>query len=531
MAVFRFHDFEADDLKFELRRLGEPVHVQRIVLETLFCLLRRQGCVVSRKELVQGPWRGVKVSAAAVNRAVMLARRAIRDERGSTIVTVHGLGYRFAAPIAGSADEQVASSGRYATIAVDASATEEEPPSARFSGRHAELAALHRHVEKARASHGRVVLVSGDVGIGKTALVTRLAIELKHKGPLVVWGRAWGASAAPALWPWLEIVRSVLHGLEQAGEGELPPAHREERARLLGSLEHVVAAGSAERVSGEQFFVFDAVARFLKQSTRSRALVAILEDLQQADLASIMLLEFLRQRIGELPLLVIATRRFGHVSQPKSSFEETGAHVHRLSLPGLDPRAVAHLLAALGHAHAEQLAVAVRELTGGNPLLVRELAASPVLSGLEAGSERWLEQYLLPERIAQVVREQLLGLPAETLRALAAAAVSGTRFHGAMIGELSARGEGRAGPAPLEPALARQLIQADSDHPGQYRLTSLLLREVIGRDLSQTERNQLQRRVSDWRERAAQLAMSENVTNKRQSSPWSALPPIEARGS
>jgi DNA-binding winged helix-turn-helix (wHTH) protein len=525
MAIFRFGDFQADDLKFELRRLGKPIHVQRVVLETLFCLLRRQGCVVSRSELVQGPWRGAKVSAAAVSRAVMLARRAIGDERASTIVTVHGLGYRFVADVSSVAEEPMPSSSERAVAVV-----EDEPSSVGLAGRGAELAALHRYLGRARGSHGRVVLVTGSMGIGKTALVTRFAYELEHKGPLVAWGRAWEASVTPVLWPWLEVVRSTLHGLEQAGEGEVTPTQREERARLLASLERAVAVRTADAGPDEHFFMFDAVTRFLKHSARQRALVVILEDINHADPASILLLEFLRQRIGELPLLVVATRRPVHGEHPRSLLEEAGAHVKQLPLFGLGTTDVAQMLEALGRPSTEQLASAVRDLTDGNPLLIRELAASPALAAVQAGSDRWIEQWLLPDRIARALRARLLELPAETQRALTVAAVSGARFHGAMIAELSATEDHANSLRALEPALARQLIQADLEHPGEYRLTCLLLRELICRELSHVERSRLQRHVREWRARSANLAALEKAS-KLQSSPFSAASPIEARGS
>jgi hypothetical protein len=91
MTVFRFGDFEADDSKFELRRGGQAVRVQRIVLETILFLIKGQGRAVSKSDLLRGPWRGHQVSDAAVSRAVMLARRALDDSSGRVLSTVHGV--------------------------------------------------------------------------------------------------------------------------------------------------------------------------------------------------------------------------------------------------------------------------------------------------------------------------------------------------------------------------------------------------------------------------------------------------------
>ena len=93
--MFRFGEFEADEERFELRRSGHAVRVQRRVLEAIFYFLRSRGHVVTKRELIRGPWNGTQVSDAAVSRAIMLARRAIADPWARALTTVHGQGYRF----------------------------------------------------------------------------------------------------------------------------------------------------------------------------------------------------------------------------------------------------------------------------------------------------------------------------------------------------------------------------------------------------------------------------------------------------
>lgn len=95
MAIFRFGEFEADEERFDLRWRGHSVRVQRVVLATIFYFLRSGGRLVTKRDLALGPRQGAQVGDAAVARAIMLARRAIRDPTGRVIVTVHGVGYRF----------------------------------------------------------------------------------------------------------------------------------------------------------------------------------------------------------------------------------------------------------------------------------------------------------------------------------------------------------------------------------------------------------------------------------------------------
>jgi DNA-binding winged helix-turn-helix (wHTH) protein len=96
--VFCFGEFEADEERFELRRRGERVRVQRRVLDTIFVLVRSGGRLVTKEDLIAGPWNGAAVSDGALNQAIMLARRALASAgQTSVISTVWGKGFRFLA--------------------------------------------------------------------------------------------------------------------------------------------------------------------------------------------------------------------------------------------------------------------------------------------------------------------------------------------------------------------------------------------------------------------------------------------------
>jgi DNA-binding winged helix-turn-helix (wHTH) protein len=100
--IARFGGFEADQERFELRRRGHVVPVRRRVLDTILFLARSGGRLVTRDDLIAGPWQGTIVSDAAIGQAIMHARRALDDpERPhGYIVTVRGKGFRWRADIA-----------------------------------------------------------------------------------------------------------------------------------------------------------------------------------------------------------------------------------------------------------------------------------------------------------------------------------------------------------------------------------------------------------------------------------------------
>ena len=99
-VIYRFQNFEADEEAFELRASGRCIGVQRRVLETIFVLLRREGRLVTKTDLIAGPWRGANVTDGPMTQAIMLARRALRSPGVSTpIATVRGKGVRFTAEV------------------------------------------------------------------------------------------------------------------------------------------------------------------------------------------------------------------------------------------------------------------------------------------------------------------------------------------------------------------------------------------------------------------------------------------------
>src|SRR5438046_3039208 len=83
-------------------------------------------------------------------------------------------------------------------------------PSGAFVGRSAELGELRAALTEALGGSSRAVLVTGEPGVGKTALASRLAGEAEARGVPVKWGRGSESEGAPGFWPWIQIVREQL---------------------------------------------------------------------------------------------------------------------------------------------------------------------------------------------------------------------------------------------------------------------------------------------------------------------------------
>src|SRR5215212_6771212 len=81
-----------------------------------------------------------------------------------------------------------------------------------FVGRDREVAELVAGLEDALGGRGRLFLIAGEPGIGKTGLVERLAGHAAERGARVAWGRCWEGGGAPPYWPWAQIIRTVAEG-------------------------------------------------------------------------------------------------------------------------------------------------------------------------------------------------------------------------------------------------------------------------------------------------------------------------------
>src|SRR5262245_10364952 len=100
-----------------------------------------------------------------------------------------------------------------------------------FVGRREIMDLLQHALEDAVGGRGRLILLAGEPGIGKTRTAEELAARAHDQGAKVVWGRCYEGEGAPAFWPWVEILRA---GMELLAPQELETAT--ERAVELAQL-------------------------------------------------------------------------------------------------------------------------------------------------------------------------------------------------------------------------------------------------------------------------------------------------------
>ncbi len=192
-ATYRFGPYSFAAAEAELRRDETLVPLAPKPAQLLHLLIRNRGRTVSREEILAALWPGIRVSEAAFNSVVRDLRRALSDRgRESKLVsTSRGRGLRFLGELA----PQPAAMRLLA------------PPTDPYVGREHFLGSLYDAFDAARAGAGRVVLVGGEAGVGKTRTAKQLAIHAHGLAASVHYGRCWRPGFAPPFRPTPEVTR------------------------------------------------------------------------------------------------------------------------------------------------------------------------------------------------------------------------------------------------------------------------------------------------------------------------------------
>jgi len=257
------------------------------------------------------------------------------------------------------------------------------PLASGFVGRHVEMGELTRALDDAFAGRGRMVMLVGEPGIGKTRCAQELAAIAEAQGAQVVWGRCHESEGAPPYWIWTQAIRSYMQDKDGAqlrsvmGVGASCIADMiPEVKQVLPDLEPSPQSDSPEQA---RFRLFDSVTTFLKNASQSQPLVIVLDDLQWADRSSLMLLEFMVTEMGTSRLLVVGTYRDVDISREHQLSQTLGMLTKeqlftRVNCSGLSQDEVGdYVKTASSVSLVSGLAEAVHGRTNGNPLFVGEV--------------------------------------------------------------------------------------------------------------------------------------------------------------
>lgn len=303
--------FRLDQSERELSAQGQAVAVPPKAIALLIHLVSRKGQIVTRAELIESVWDGLSVSSAAVRHTIRELRRALGDPAESPVFieTVSRRGWRFVGtPVPlGAGAVLLEPLGASVPQAVSFARA------AHFVGRESEMTRLRDALAHAQSGDRRTVFVTGEAGIGKTALLGRFLDEANGQ-PDVLVARSEcieHLGAGTPYWPMLELLervcdelggalpRAMLRRHAPTWLAQLPAlAAPEDRA----ALEQQIQGATQTRMIRELAFVLDRL-------SENRVLVLAVEDIQWADPSSLEALMVLARHSASARILLIGTVR------------------------------------------------------------------------------------------------------------------------------------------------------------------------------------------------------------------------------
>lgn len=357
-----------------------------------------------------------------------------------------------------------------------------------FVGRGRELEGLLSAWQGALTGGVRTVLIAGEPGVGKTRLAGEWSQRAYEMGAVVLYGRCDEDLGAPYQ-PFAEALRALV------------PCMGAERLRGLRGVEALLplAPGLADVVPDlappahadpdtERYALFDAAVALLEIASASAPVLLILDDLHWAAKPTLLLLRHLLRFGDHARVQIVGTYRSTDLdrSHPLAAMLadlHRDGTANRLNLGGLDEDDVTTYVAEAGY-DDEELAHALASVTGGNPFFLIE-----ALRHVDESGGVW-DQSTLPQGVREAVSRRLSRLPTETNKALATAAVVGSRFALELVEQVV--GEDLVD----EFDEARRAGIVIEEPGGNYRFNHAIVRQSLLAELASVRRMRLHQRIA-----------------------------------
>jgi len=386
-------------------------------------------------------------------------------------------------------------------------------PAAHLVARGQELGRILDALEAADGGRGRLVLLAGEPGIGKTRLAQEASVHAREGGFVVASGRCYEAQSGIPFYPFLEALGTLYE--------DAPPNVREkipERWPYLARLlpDHFPLASSGGREEAQR--LLRAVTGFVREVSARRPVALLLDDLHHADSASVDLLAHLCRHTRSDRILLLGTYRDVEVG-PEHPLRKAVRELDREQLvEKVEVRrlgreeTVALMSDRLPEAEvSREFSGLVFDRTGGNPFFTVEVLKALIERGdpfLWVG--HWLskdmQDFAVPESVSEAILERVSRLRPETRQVLEEASVLGQVFGLDDLMAVVGLGEDDVEEA-LEEAEASGLVGAAK---ARYAFDHALTQQTLYAGLSPARRERLHRAAGEGMER-----LGEKVRRRR----------------
>jgi len=470
-GTFWFDDFQLDCGAWELRRNGALVRIDAVVLRVLAAFLRNPDRIISKADLFEQVWGIRTVSEATLARTMTRLRRMLRDHglpRGA-ILTEHRRGFRFTRSVIASLSDVRARTADPWTQTISS-----------FVGRDRVL--LQLIAALADAQHGRpaLIVLRGEPGIGKTRVAEMVAARSAHVGFATAWVHCGTACSTLTLGPFIELLRSVIGWIEATTGSQLSThpwwpelaSLMAERTGAPESAEREQKPCVASRDAGLKTQLFDSVTQALAFAAEITPCVLVIEELQQADEASLELLHHLLTHLAPCRLLLMATLSSVRTNNVAASARLSSALRHRscvrVALAPLTKLETARYVASRVGAAGQELCSRIHQLSDGNPYCMTALVQQ-FLNGdiLDASN------IAVPVHALALAESRLAQLSTDACEVLRYASAIGTVFSLPLLAAVVGRSASSL-LVMLEAACAAEVVQPVAESRTEFRFVQLV---------------------------------------------------------
>jgi tetratricopeptide (TPR) repeat protein len=375
-----------------------------------------------------------------------------------------------------------------------------------FVGRERETEELLAGLVEAVEGDGKLFIVEGEPGIGKSRLAEWLASRASQTGVRVLWTRGWGAGGAPSYWLWIQAIRDYLRAHGGGALSSMPAGTEADLAQIvpeiLGHLPSARrrAANAAADTEQARFRLFEAVTNFFRSASEDAPLLIVLDDLATADRPSLLILHYLARELSSARIMAVATCRDAEVRALPALSEimtELVREGRYLRLEGLSESETAELLRArTGHEPDTRALHSVYRATAGNPFFIEAVATVLPPEAFGGLDKRAHERLRLPGGLAAAVRGHLAMVPAPVADVLRIAAAIGLEFDVDVLASVAGLDTDLTFDALTE-AERVSLVGESDEVPGRYQFRHALVRETLYGDIPAARRIGLHTRIAE----------------------------------
>ena len=534
-----FDAFHLDVAGHRLWRGDREIPLRPKAWDVLHYLVERPGLLVTKESLHGAIWPDVVVSDDTLTKSISELRQAL-DDRSRTpriIQTVHGRGFRLVAEVDGLESEAGGPRDRTPPPALtdDVALEAVGPP---FVGRRAELGRLRQCLGIADRGTRQVVFITGEAGIGKTALSEEFLRSSALRRPDIWVLRGQCIQQHGQREPYMPVLEALERGLGSSVGTALIPLFRRIAPCSYAQIPWLLSEGEPKgfpqaMMTAAPERMLRELGAFLESSASQTTIVLLLEDLHWSDHATADLLLYLAQRRDPARLLIIATFRPAEASTQDHPIREvrqtlrTRRRCVDLALDYLSLVDVRDYLQSRFGNDMKELAPLIHQRTDGNPLFVISIVEELIRRGQLTRSDSGWATSVSPDRL--MITFQFQSLSAQEQSVLETASVIGVSFTPATVARALGHDAEEVDAVSQRMARAHFFLSlggasGDRDHATRYDFSHALHHQVVYDQIPPLRRQRLHLSVaealeSSSGERVAELAPELSVHFERGGDP------------